>query len=287
MRGRAARARPARHRALDDIRESDRGAAVLPRGRLPAPRAHRRRRLMPAAPGSPRPDLVHRVAAMEGTSGHRARSRRTPASTWSRWRRACCGCQLPIDMPGLGHVNCYLLEDERGVAMVDPGLPGEDTCRVLVARLRTAGVPCARVHTVVVTHSHPDHFGGAAACARSRAPTSSPTVASRCSGTVSTRATSTPRSGRRRRDRRGTAARRAQQPVRSTAVGRRADEDAAAPAGVVRARPGRAPIRRHPPAHRARRGRPDPDARPTASGSPCTRPATPRTTSACSTRPRA
>ncbi len=22
--------------------------------------------------------------------------------------------QLPIEMPGLGHVNCYLLEDERG-----------------------------------------------------------------------------------------------------------------------------------------------------------------------------
>ena len=34
--------------------------------------------------------------------------------------------QLPIAMPGLGHVNCYILEDERGVAVVDPGLPGPD-----------------------------------------------------------------------------------------------------------------------------------------------------------------
>jgi hypothetical protein len=32
--------------------------------------------------------------------------------------------QLPIDMPGLGHVNCYVLEDERGAAIVDPGLAG-------------------------------------------------------------------------------------------------------------------------------------------------------------------
>ena len=35
--------------------------------------------------------------------------------------------QLPIDMPGLGHVNMYVLEDSRGVAVVDPGLPGKAT----------------------------------------------------------------------------------------------------------------------------------------------------------------
>ena len=69
--------------------------------------------------------------------------------------------QLPIDMPGLGHVNCYVLEDERGVAIVDPGLPGRATLKTLTARLASAGIPLERVHTVVVTHSHPDHFGGA------------------------------------------------------------------------------------------------------------------------------
>jgi glyoxylase-like metal-dependent hydrolase (beta-lactamase superfamily II) len=69
--------------------------------------------------------------------------------------------QLPIDMPGLGHVNCYVLEDERGVALVDPGLPGPSSFRALASRLRSIGVPMSRVHTVVVTHSHPDHYGGA------------------------------------------------------------------------------------------------------------------------------
>lgn len=69
--------------------------------------------------------------------------------------------QLPIDMPGLGHTNCYVIEDHRGVAVVDPGLPGRGTLRVLTERLASVGVPLARVHTVVVTHSHPDHFGGA------------------------------------------------------------------------------------------------------------------------------
>jgi glyoxylase-like metal-dependent hydrolase (beta-lactamase superfamily II) len=69
--------------------------------------------------------------------------------------------QLPISMPGLGHVNCYVLEDERGIAVVDPGLPGDDSWGHLVDRLGRAGYAVDEVHTVVVTHSHPDHFGGA------------------------------------------------------------------------------------------------------------------------------
>ena len=69
--------------------------------------------------------------------------------------------QLPISLPGLGHVNCYFLEDERGVAIVDPGLPGPQSWRALVDRLKQAGYKPKNVHTVIVTHSHPDHFGGA------------------------------------------------------------------------------------------------------------------------------
>lgn len=69
--------------------------------------------------------------------------------------------QLPISMPGLGHVNCYVLEDERGVTVVDPGLPGARPFKVLESRLASVGVPLKRIHTVLVTHSHPDHFGGA------------------------------------------------------------------------------------------------------------------------------
>jgi glyoxylase-like metal-dependent hydrolase (beta-lactamase superfamily II) len=69
--------------------------------------------------------------------------------------------QLPISMPGLGHVNTYALEDDRGFALVDPGLPGPESWEALMQRLATAGIPLKRVHTTIVTHSHPDHFGGA------------------------------------------------------------------------------------------------------------------------------
>lgn len=69
---------------------------------------------------------------------------------------------LPIDLPGLGHVNCYVLEDERGLALVDPGLADGVTHRALTDRLSEFGLDIARVHTVVVTHSHFDHYGGIA-----------------------------------------------------------------------------------------------------------------------------
>jgi glyoxylase-like metal-dependent hydrolase (beta-lactamase superfamily II) len=69
--------------------------------------------------------------------------------------------QLPIQMPGLGHVNCYALLDDRAAAVVDPGLPGPTTWHTLVSRLADAGLKPKDVHTVIVTHSHPDHFGTA------------------------------------------------------------------------------------------------------------------------------
>lgn len=69
--------------------------------------------------------------------------------------------QLPMNMPGLGHVNCYAIEDSEGVALIDPGLPNLRSWRVLNAKLDEAGLPMRRVHTVVISHSHPDHYGAA------------------------------------------------------------------------------------------------------------------------------
>lgn len=70
--------------------------------------------------------------------------------------------QLPIAIPGLRHVNMYCLRDARGVTVIDPGLPDEATWVAIQERLRQADLEVRHVHTVVVTHSHPDHFGGAA-----------------------------------------------------------------------------------------------------------------------------
>ena len=56
--------------------------------------------------------------------------------------------QLPIDFTGLGHVNCYLLEDRDGVAIVDPGLPGPSSYKALRQRL-TAGLQLVKIQRVI------------------------------------------------------------------------------------------------------------------------------------------
>lgn len=74
--------------------------------------------------------------------------------------------QLPISMPGLGHLNSYALLDDRGAAVVDTGVPGPATWKALQARLKQAGLKRRDIHTVLVTHSHPDHFGTAGRLAK-------------------------------------------------------------------------------------------------------------------------
>jgi glyoxylase-like metal-dependent hydrolase (beta-lactamase superfamily II) len=69
--------------------------------------------------------------------------------------------QIPINFTGLGHVNSYALVDSRGATIVDAGLPGSETWSAIRQRLRSAELRLQDVHTVLVTHSHPDHFGSA------------------------------------------------------------------------------------------------------------------------------
>jgi glyoxylase-like metal-dependent hydrolase (beta-lactamase superfamily II) len=69
--------------------------------------------------------------------------------------------QLPIELPGLRHVNCYAIEDPTGLTLVDPGIPGPQSWKALQDRLTTADLTMKRVHTILITHSHPDHYGNA------------------------------------------------------------------------------------------------------------------------------
>ena len=49
--------------------------------------------------------------------------------------------QLPIWMPGLGHVNMYGLVDDRGLAVVDPGPPGPAVVEGVEAAAEDRGLP--------------------------------------------------------------------------------------------------------------------------------------------------
>jgi glyoxylase-like metal-dependent hydrolase (beta-lactamase superfamily II) len=69
--------------------------------------------------------------------------------------------QLPIELPGLRHVNCYALPDPSGITLIDPGIPGPQSWKALNDRMRAADMDLQHVHTILITHSHPDHFGNA------------------------------------------------------------------------------------------------------------------------------
>ena len=136
------------HRALDDIRESVDRAAVLPRARVPAvtgrPAAAAGTRRRPA----PRDGRAHAPGCHRGVTPRRRPSPsvgsvRRMSETAPRPRRqeqeaasdevtevapGVLRLMLPlVGFTGLGHVNCYALEDDRGFALVDPGMMGRPT----------------------------------------------------------------------------------------------------------------------------------------------------------------
>ncbi len=66
---------------------------------------------------------------------------------------------MRLAIPGpLRHVNCYLLDDDDGVALVDTGM-NTDAARDTWKTLFTGPYAGVRVTRVIGTHFHPDHIG--------------------------------------------------------------------------------------------------------------------------------
>ena len=64
-----------------------------------------------------------------------------------------------IEIP-IGYVKAYAVVMDDGVVLVDTGLPGraDKVARAIVEARRQIG----QVHTILLTHWHPDHVGGVA-----------------------------------------------------------------------------------------------------------------------------
>jgi glyoxylase-like metal-dependent hydrolase (beta-lactamase superfamily II) len=68
--------------------------------------------------------------------------------------------RLPIPWEE-GHVNCFLLSDGDAVDMIDCGMSSEESLAMVWQAVARVGGPGARLRRLVVTHIHPDHYGGA------------------------------------------------------------------------------------------------------------------------------
>lgn len=62
----------------------------------------------------------------------------------------------------LRHVNVYLLRDRDGFTLIDTGLQTDESRQALQSKLDALDVPVERIHRILITHIHPDHFGLAA-----------------------------------------------------------------------------------------------------------------------------
>jgi len=68
---------------------------------------------------------------------------------------------LPIERHSLGGANAYLIRDREGYALFDCGADVAECSAALDDQLAALGVPLDAVHTVVLSHGHGDHCGGA------------------------------------------------------------------------------------------------------------------------------
>jgi glyoxylase-like metal-dependent hydrolase (beta-lactamase superfamily II) len=69
--------------------------------------------------------------------------------------------RLPIPWED-SHVNCFLFPEPSGpVDMIDCGIGSEESLALVWRAVEEVGGPGARLRRLVVTHIHPDHYGGA------------------------------------------------------------------------------------------------------------------------------
>lgn len=76
-------------------------------------------------------------------------------------RQGIWSIPLPNAQSGIRYVLCYVFELDDGLGVVDPGWNDADSWEALVGGLDRMGRTVSDIRSVVITHSHPDHLGGA------------------------------------------------------------------------------------------------------------------------------
>jgi glyoxylase-like metal-dependent hydrolase (beta-lactamase superfamily II) len=58
--------------------------------------------------------------------------------------------------------NVFVARDSKGLCVVDVGCGGEAAVNRLAAKMNQRGYPLTEIHTIILSHAHPDHAGGIA-----------------------------------------------------------------------------------------------------------------------------
>lgn len=68
---------------------------------------------------------------------------------------------LPLPLPELRSVNCFVVRGTDGLTLIDPGWVWPETTQVLTAGLNGLGLSLDDVSRILITHSHWDHYSQA------------------------------------------------------------------------------------------------------------------------------
>lgn len=67
--------------------------------------------------------------------------------------------KVPIPHNPLENTNTYLLRGDDGYLLIDAGMNNDESFKGLEKELAEAGVAFSDITRIIVTHSHPDHYG--------------------------------------------------------------------------------------------------------------------------------
>ena len=66
---------------------------------------------------------------------------------------------LPLPTSNLGHINTYLVKGDNGYLLVDTGWNTKEAFDSLTKQMAEIGINSQEISQIVVTHTHPDHYG--------------------------------------------------------------------------------------------------------------------------------
>jgi glyoxylase-like metal-dependent hydrolase (beta-lactamase superfamily II) len=74
------------------------------------------------------------------------------------WQEGWLQVKVPVPF-SLKWVNSYLIPEERGFTLIDPGLRTDEAIQVWEDVLQQQGLQWNAIKRIVLTHQHPDHYG--------------------------------------------------------------------------------------------------------------------------------
>jgi glyoxylase-like metal-dependent hydrolase (beta-lactamase superfamily II) len=79
-------------------------------------------------------------------------------AAYNQYEHGIIRIKVPVPFP-LQWVNAYVLQDEAGYVVVDPGLNTEQARELWLQVLKELNIEPGMIRRVILTHHHPDHYG--------------------------------------------------------------------------------------------------------------------------------